>query len=103
MLATSNSDTTVQYRSAQKSVITRIAPMPDFSMSFDIARNFSTIGRTLPGLQYMTSRMSSMAAPLCGDDGIVARHVPRTEHGCGESTRVAPRRPIPIYFIGNDG
>src|ERR1051325_6580783 len=98
MLATSNSDTTVQYRSAQKSVITRIAPMPDFSMSFDIARNFSTIGRTLPGLQYMTSRMSSMAAPLYGDDGIVAGRVPRTEHGCGEGNSSGPAETNPDIF-----
>jgi hypothetical protein len=30
-----------------------------------IARNFSTIGRTLPGLQYMISRMSSIDLPRC--------------------------------------
>jgi hypothetical protein len=36
--------------------MTRIGGMPIFLLSFDIAKNFSTIGRTLPGLQYMTSR-----------------------------------------------
>src|SRR2546426_11473419 len=60
MLATSISATSVQYRSAQKSVITRIFGMPTFALSLAIAKNFSTIGRTLPGLQYMISRMSSM-------------------------------------------
>ncbi|PYP30662.1 MAG: hypothetical protein DMD49_09885 [Gemmatimonadetes bacterium] len=60
MLATSISATSVQYRSAQKSVITRIFGMPTLALSLDMARNFSTIGRTLPGLQYMISRMSSM-------------------------------------------
>src|SRR5690348_14530383 len=34
--------------------------MPSFTFNFDIAMNFSTIGRTLPGLQYMISRMSNM-------------------------------------------
>jgi hypothetical protein len=29
--------------------MTRIAGMPTFVLNFDIARNFSTIGRTLPG------------------------------------------------------
>src|SRR5262245_8369171 len=38
----------------------RIFGIPFFSPSFDIAWNFSTSGRTLPGLQYMTSRTSSM-------------------------------------------
>ena len=44
------------------SVMTRIFGMPVFWPSFDMATNFSTIGRTLPGLQYMMSRMSSMAS-----------------------------------------
>src|SRR5438105_5561083 len=57
---TSISETIVQYCSAQKSVITRIRGMPTFSLSFDILTNFSTIGRTLPGLQYMISRMRYM-------------------------------------------
>ena len=56
-LGTSISDTTVQYCSAQRSVMIRIRGMPTFSPSFDIATNLSTIGRTLPGLQYMMSRM----------------------------------------------
>src|SRR5687768_925911 len=34
--------------------------IPDFSPSFDIFRNFSTIGFTLPGLQYMISRTRYM-------------------------------------------
>src|ERR1700722_14514478 len=68
MLGTSISATTVQYRSAQKSVMTFIGGMPDLVPSFDIARNLSTSGRTLPGLQYITSRMSSMGAP--GDRGL---------------------------------
>src|SRR5262249_13582838 len=59
-LGTSISETTVQYRSALTSVMTRIFPIPRFSPIFAIARNFSTIGRTLPALQYMTSRMRSM-------------------------------------------
>src|SRR5207237_10487299 len=63
MLCTSNSDTIVQYCSAQKSVMTRIFPSPAFSLSLDIARNLSTIGRTLPGLQYIISRMSSISSP----------------------------------------
>src|SRR2546426_4035635 len=66
MLGTSNSDTIVQYCSAQKSVMTRILPSPAFSLSLDIARNLSTIGRTLPGLQYMISRMSSISSPRVG-------------------------------------
>src|SRR5437870_11710393 len=66
MLGTSNSDTIVQYCSAQKSVMTRILPSPAFSLSLDIARNLSTIGRTLPGLQYMISRMSSILSPRVG-------------------------------------
>jgi hypothetical protein len=37
--------------------------MPDFCMSFDIARDFSTIGRTLAGLAVLTSRIRSMASP----------------------------------------
>src|SRR5213592_2094613 len=67
MLGTSNSDTIVQYCSAQKSVMTRILPSPAFSLSLDMARNLSTIGRTLPGLQYMISRMSSTSSPWVGD------------------------------------
>src|SRR5678816_3284003 len=65
-LGTSISATTVQYRSALKSVRTRI-PIPFFALSFFIARNFSTMGRTLPGLQYMMSRMSSMTSPFAGN------------------------------------
>jgi len=34
--------------SAQKSVMTAHLPCPIFSLSFAIARNFSTMGRTLP-------------------------------------------------------
>ena len=56
----------VQNRSALTSVMTRILPMPLFSPSFFIARNFSTMGRTLPGLQYKMSRMSSMVVSLQG-------------------------------------
>src|SRR5688572_33316292 len=66
MLATSNSDTIVQYRSAQKSVMTRIFPRPAASLIFAIERNFSTMGRTLPGLQYMISRIGGMAPPPGG-------------------------------------
>src|SRR2546426_1222046 len=63
MLGTSNSVTIVQYRSAQRSVMMRILPCPSFSLSFAMARDFSTIGRTLPGLQYMISRISNMVSP----------------------------------------
>jgi len=41
-------------------VSTRIFGMPIFWPSLFIAANFSTSGRTLPGLQYITSRISSM-------------------------------------------
>src|SRR5256885_13068575 len=57
---TSISDTIGQYCSEQKSVMTRIFGIPTFSLSFDIATNFSTIARTLPGLQYMISRIRNM-------------------------------------------
>src|SRR3989442_5949168 len=40
--------------------MTRIFGMPTFALSLAMARNFSTIGRTFPGLQYMISRMSNM-------------------------------------------
>src|SRR4029077_15913364 len=50
------SDTTVQYCSAETSVMMRILGMPDFSPIFESALNLSTIARTLPGLQYMMSR-----------------------------------------------
>jgi hypothetical protein len=30
--------------------------------------NFSTMGRTLPGLQYMTSRISSILSPVSDMD-----------------------------------
>src|SRR6266550_897461 len=60
-LATSHSETIVQYRSPEKSVITRLLPIPSFSLSADILRNFSTIGRTFPGLQWKTSRISSIS------------------------------------------
>src|SRR5882762_5026124 len=78
ILGTSNSDTIVQYRSAQKSVMTRILPCPAFSLSFAIARNFSTMGRTLPGLQYMTSRISSMMSPVVGRPRTVDLSVPHS-------------------------
>src|SRR5215468_6591916 len=55
-VGTSISDTSVQYRSAHMSVMMRIFGMPARSLSFDMAKNFSTMGRTLPGLQYMMSR-----------------------------------------------
>ena len=41
----------------------RMRGIPTFSPNFDIARNFSTIGRTLPGLQYMISRIKNMGPP----------------------------------------
>ena len=40
----------------------RIFPIPFFSPSFFMALNFSTIGFTLPGLQNMRSRTSSMGS-----------------------------------------
>src|SRR5256886_11606279 len=43
--------------------MTRIFGMPAFWPSLDMARDFSTIGRTLPGLQYMISRMRSIETP----------------------------------------
>src|SRR5438094_3143190 len=66
MLGTSNSDTIVQYCSAQKSVMTRILPSPAFSLSLDMARNLSSIGRTLPGLQYIISRIITISSPRVG-------------------------------------
>src|SRR6266571_775650 len=54
--------------------MTRIFGMPTLALSLAIARNFSTRGRTFPGLQYMISRTSSMgfscvrvpSVSLCG-------------------------------------
>src|SRR5436190_12939700 len=40
--------------------MTRILGMPVFAASSFMARNFSTSGFTLPGLQYMISRISIM-------------------------------------------
>ena len=37
-----------------------------FALNFAIARNFSTSGRTFPGLQYMISRTSNMGSPRRG-------------------------------------
>src|SRR5207245_7010246 len=65
MFPTSISATSVQYRSAQTSVMIRILGMPTLALSFAIARNFSTKGRTFPGLQYMISRMRSMRVLPC--------------------------------------
>src|SRR6059058_5635894 len=45
---------------SEKVGMPRMRGMPTFSLSFDILTNFSTIGRTLPGLQYMISRMRYM-------------------------------------------
>src|SRR2546425_12566871 len=45
--------------------MTRIFGMPTLALSFAIARNFSTKGRTFPGLQYMISRMRSMRVLPC--------------------------------------
>src|ERR1044071_9350371 len=36
--------------------------MPAFSPSFAMARNFSTIGRVFPGLQYMMSRTMNIGS-----------------------------------------
>src|SRR2546427_1287129 len=58
ILGTSNSDTIVQYRSAQKSVITRILPCPTFSLSFAIARN--TVAALFP------ERVTSVTALALG-------------------------------------
>src|SRR5512144_1695300 len=44
--------------------MTRIFPWPDLSIIFAMFRDFSTIWRTLPGLQYMISRISSMVLLL---------------------------------------
>src|ERR1044072_7556872 len=46
---------------------------PSFSLSFDIARNFSTSGRTFPGLQYMISRTSSMTVSLASGRSVGQR------------------------------
>src|SRR5262245_2553937 len=92
-LGTSNSDTKVQYCSALRSVITRILPMPDFSMSFDIARNFSTRGRTLPGLQYMISRISSMTTPRWWKGKAVGR-TQRRPGAVSPASRAADRSPL---------
>src|SRR5881296_208595 len=45
--------------------MTRIFGMQTLALSFAIARNFSTKGRTFPGLQYMISRMRSMRVLPC--------------------------------------
>src|SRR5262245_37037293 len=66
MLSTSISETTVQYRSAHTSVMTRIGPNPIWRPSLSSARNFWTIGRTCPGLQYMMSRTRNMKDLRCG-------------------------------------
>src|SRR3954447_24292426 len=72
MLCTSISETTVQYRSAATSVMMRILGSPRFSLSLDMALNFSTSARTFPGLQYMMSRMSNMLPPVWSVDPLVA-------------------------------
>src|SRR5262245_30400773 len=64
---TSISATTVQKRSALRSVITFMVGMPSFLPIWFIFRNFSTSGRTLPGRQYMISRTSNMTGLLRGD------------------------------------
>src|SRR6185369_14795537 len=84
--ATSSSATIVQYRSAEKSVMMRIAGIPIFLLNLFIAWNFSTIGRTLPGLQYMISRTRYMA-------------VLRVRWTFGESRAVGDGR----WAIGDDG
>src|SRR6185436_12627859 len=63
MSGVSISITIIQKRSPQKSVITFMVWF-DFFMSFCIARVFSTMGFTLPGLQYMISRSSSIPSPF---------------------------------------
>src|SRR2546425_4971306 len=64
--STSISATSIQYRSAQKSVMTRIFGMPLLAPIRFIAKNFSTIGRTLPGLQNMISRTRNMEVSRVG-------------------------------------
>src|SRR5687767_9551254 len=44
----------------------RMAGMPSFLPSFSMARNLSTSGRTLPGLQYISSRIRYMCSPCDG-------------------------------------
>src|SRR5205823_9698110 len=65
MFATSISATSIQYRSEQTSVMTRIFGMPTLALSLAIARNLSNKGRTIPCLQYMISRMRSMRVHPC--------------------------------------
>jgi len=62
-LSASISMTTVQKRSAQESVITRIEKSPWLFATFASVWNFWTIGFTCPGLQYMTSRIRYMGPP----------------------------------------
>jgi len=59
--ATSISAITVQYCSAQKSVMMRICGTLYFVPIAFMVLNFSTSGRTLPGLQFMISRTTNMA------------------------------------------
>jgi hypothetical protein len=51
--------------------MTRVLPKPARSLIRDIARNFSTIGFTLPGLQYMISRISSIRSSRQVEGGSV--------------------------------
>src|SRR6266487_4263596 len=52
MLATSISETSVQYRSAQKSVMTRILGMPTFALSLAMAKLSAKVG--MPRMRVMT-------------------------------------------------
>src|SRR6476646_10659941 len=60
--STSISATTVQYCSALTSVMRRIFGMPSLTLSSETALNLSTIGRTIPGLQYMMSLTRNMTS-----------------------------------------
>jgi hypothetical protein len=51
------------------SVMIRILGIPMRSLSFDMAKNFSTIGRTFPGLQYMMSRTMYMGGSSESEGG----------------------------------
>src|SRR5207249_4695797 len=76
------------------SVMTRILPMPAFSVSLDMARNFSTSGRTLPGLQYMISRTSSMTTPVDEVERLAGERGRQATPGGRRPARV--RRPIAV-------
>src|SRR6185369_16885269 len=88
------SETTVQYCSAETSVMMRMAGIPVFSPIFDSALNLSTIARTLPGLQYMMSRTIYIGPSRNGGgDASERSECPRPEIDVKRRGAVWSRRP----------